>query len=104
MRPRHIRGPGSWCPWRRRAPGCARGLERAARFAWWKRALSSGGLLRALGANAEQMTDRKYEVGAVHGVEVEGIDAVLGELLYLAGSYGRRHQFAGLGIVVEAFE
>ncbi len=35
-------------------------------------------LLGGLGANAEQMADREYEIGAVHGVEVEGVDAVLG--------------------------
>ena len=40
-RPRHIAGPGSWCPWRRRAPGCVRGRPRAGRFAWAKRARSS---------------------------------------------------------------
>ena len=36
-----IAGPGSWCPWRRRAPGCARGRPRAGRFAWRKQVRSS---------------------------------------------------------------
>src|ERR1700754_4662243 len=35
----------------------------------------SGGLLCALGTDAEQMADGEHEVGAVHGVEVEGVDA-----------------------------
>ena len=64
----------------------------------------SGGFLCALGANAEQMADREHEVGAVHGVEMKGVDAVLGELLHLAGGDRRRHQLAGVGIVVEALE
>src|ERR1700709_1948327 len=48
------------------------------------------------------MADREYEIGAVHGVEVEGIDAVLGELLDLAGRDRRRDQLACVRIVVEA--
>src|SRR3954463_7434446 len=47
--------------------------------------IGSGSFLRADGANAEQMADREHQVGAVHGVEMEGLDAVLGELLHLAG-------------------
>src|SRR5947209_13212354 len=43
--------------------------------------IGSGGFLRAGGANAEQMADREHQVGAVHGVEMERVDAVLGELL-----------------------
>ena len=50
------------------------------------------------------MADREHEVGAVHGVEVEGIDAALGELLHLAGRDRRRDQLARFRIVVEAFE
>ena len=57
-----------------------------------------------LRANAEQMADREHEVRAVHGVEMKGIDAVLGEFLHLAGRDGGRHQLAGLGVVVEAVE
>ena len=36
-----IAGPGSWCPWRRRAPECVRGRRRAGRFAWKKQVWSS---------------------------------------------------------------
>ncbi len=50
------------------------------------------------------MADGEYEVGAVHGVEMKGIDAVLCQFLYLACGDGGRDQFAGFGIVVEAFE
>ncbi len=50
------------------------------------------------------MADGEHEVRAVHGVEVKGVDAVLGEFLHLAGRDRRRHQFAGVGIVVEPFE
>src|SRR5436305_8087754 len=78
--------------------------SRAVRFGETGRVIGSGGFLRAGGANAEQMADREHQIGAVHGVEVEGVDAALGELLHLAGGNGRRHQLAGLGIVVEAFE
>src|SRR6185295_3928379 len=90
--------------WPRRAPGCARPRRRGGRFAWGKRLWSSGGFLRALGAYTEQMADREHEVGAVHGVEMEGVDAVLGELADLVRHHGRRHQLAGFGVVVEAFE
>src|SRR5271154_7189111 len=66
--------------------------------------MESSGFLCALRANAEQMADGEHEVRAVHGVEVKGADAVLGELLPLAGRDGRRHQLAGLGVVVEAID
>src|SRR5712664_2520092 len=104
MRPHRIAGPGSWCPWRHRAPGCARGQPRAGRYAWEKRVRTSGSLLRAVRTDAEQMADREHEIGAVHGVEMEGIDAMLGELLHLARGNGRRDQFPSLGIGVEAVE
>src|SRR6202162_4735000 len=66
--------------------------------------IGSGGLSCARGANAEQMAYREHEVGAVHGVEMKGVDSVLVELLHLACRDGGRHQLAGLGVVVEAFE
>src|ERR1043165_786333 len=78
--------------------------SRAVRFGETGTVIGSGGLLRAGGANAEQMADREHQVGAVHGVEMESVDAVLGELLHLAGRDRRRHQLAGVGIVVEAVE
>src|SRR6266545_6166793 len=66
--------------------------------------IGSGSFLRAIGADAQQMADREHEVRAVHGVEMKGIDAVLGELLHLAGRNGGGHQLARLGVVVEALE
>src|SRR3954463_12972505 len=78
--------------------------SRAVRFVETVRVIGSGGFLRAGGANAEQMADRKHQVGAVHGVEVEGVDAVLGELLHLAGGDSCRHQLAGIRIVIQPVE
>src|SRR4051794_30630146 len=86
-----------------RMRSCA-SASRAVRFGETGVVIGSGGFLRARGANAEQMADREYQVGAVHGVEVEGVDAVLGELLHLAGGAGSRHQLAGIRIVAEAVE
>ena len=56
------------------------------------------------GADAEQVADGEHEIGAVHGVEMEGVDAVLCQFLHLAGGDRRGHELAGLGIVVEALE
>src|SRR6266480_7686168 len=78
--------------------------SRAVRFSETGTVIGSGGFLCAMRANAQQMADGEHEVRAVHGVEVKGIDAMLGEFLHLAGGNGRRHQLASLGIVVEAFE
>src|SRR6478609_1627319 len=77
---------------------------RAVRFGETGTVMRSGGLCRVLRTDAEQMADREHEIGAVHGVEVEGVDTVLGELLHLAGRHCRGHQLAGLGVVVEALE
>src|SRR4051794_28189272 len=78
--------------------------SRAVRFSETGTVIGSGGLLCATGANAQQMADREYEIRAVHGVEVKSIAAVFCQFLPLAGSARRRHQLAGLGVVVEAFE
>src|SRR6267143_299024 len=78
--------------------------SRAVRLGETGTVIGSGGFLCALRANAEQMANGEHEVRAVHGVEVKGVDAVLGEFLHLAGRDGCRHQFAGVGIVVEPFE
>src|SRR6202521_5619512 len=78
--------------------------SRAVRLGETGTVIGSGGFLCATGANAEQMADGEHEVRAVHGVEVKGVDAVLGEFLHLAGRNRRRHQLAGFGVVVEAFE
>src|SRR6267142_3010402 len=56
--------------------------SRAVRFGETGTVIGSSGFLRAIGANAEQMADREHQVGAGHGVEVEGVDAVLGEFLH----------------------
>src|SRR4051794_12106219 len=76
----------------------------AVRFGDTATVMESCGFLRAGRANAEQMADREYEVGAVHGVEMESVDAVLGELLHLAGRHRGRDQLAGVGIVIEPVE
>src|SRR3954464_7435505 len=63
--------------------------NRAVRFGETGTVIGSCGFLRAARANAEQMADREYQVGAVHGVKVEGVDAVLGEFLHLPCGNGR---------------
>src|SRR6266849_6520042 len=78
--------------------------SRAVRLGDTGTVIGSGSFLCAIGPDAEQMADGEHEVGAVHGVEMKGVDAVLGEFLHLAGRDGGRHQLAGFGIVVEAFE
>src|SRR6266403_1740255 len=78
--------------------------SRAVRLGETGTVIGSGGFLCAMGANAEQMADREHEVGAVHGIEVKGVDAVLGEFLHLAGRDGCRYQLARFGVVVEAVE
>src|SRR3954466_3441417 len=78
--------------------------SRAVRFGEIGVVIGSSGLLCASRADAQQMADRKHEVRAVHGVEMKGVDAVLGEFLHLPGRNGGGDQLAGLGVVVEALE
>src|SRR5882757_9637839 len=78
--------------------------SKAVRFGDTGTVIGSSSFLCALRADAQQMADREHEVRAVHGVEVKGIDAVLGQFLHLAGGDGRGHQLAGLGVVIEAVE
>src|SRR5580765_8400699 len=78
--------------------------SRAVRCGEIEAVIGSGGFLCAIGTNSQEMADREHEVRAVHGVEMKGVDAVLGELLHLAGRDGGGDQLARLGIVVEAFE
>src|SRR5258706_16173703 len=66
--------------------------------------MGSCGFLGAIGTYPEQMADGEHEIRAVHGVEMKGVDAVLGEFLHLAGGDGGRNELAGFGIVVESFE
>src|SRR5882724_10108993 len=86
---------------RMRSPAAA---SKAVRFSETGVVIRSSGFLCALRSNAEQVADDEHEVRAVHRVEMKGVDAVLGELLHLAGGDVRRHQFACVGIVVETFE
>src|SRR6202023_2422654 len=74
--------------------------SRAVRFGDTGTVIGSGSFLCAMRPDAEQMADGEHEVRAVHGVEMEGIEAMLGEFLHLAGGDGGGHQFAGVGIVV----
>src|ERR1700730_5937872 len=74
--------------------------SRAVRFGDTGTFIGSGSFLCALRANTEQMADGEHEVRAVHGVEVKGVDAMLGELLHLAGGNGGRHQFSRFRIIV----
>src|ERR1700675_4222159 len=100
-----------WSPWIMvpMAPSSTRmrsraSASRAVRLGETGTVIGSGGFLCAMGANAEQMADGEHEVGAVHGVEVKGVDAMFGEFLHLAGGNCRRHQLAGVGGVVEGVE
>src|SRR3989442_8310980 len=78
--------------------------SRAVRLGDTGTVIGSGSFLCAIGPDAEQMADSEYEVGAVHRVEVKGIDAVFCQFLHLAGSDGGRDQLARFRIFVEALE
>src|SRR4051812_43687379 len=78
--------------------------SKAVRFGETGTVIGSCGFLRAAGANAEQVADREHEVGPVHGVKVEGVDAVLGELLHLPCGNRRCDQLAGVRVFVEPVE
>src|ERR1700729_399631 len=91
-----------WRPWIMvpMAPSSTRMRSRAAaskavRLGETGAVIGSGAFLGALGADTEQMADGEHEVRAVHGEEVKGVEAVLGELLRLPGGNRRRHQLAG---------
>src|SRR5262249_35956490 len=121
---RRARAPESWCPWRRRAPGCARprGGGAFARCETWVSTwqptpassdpphpspLPDGKReRRGPGAwpQAEQVTHRVDQVGAVHGVEVEVGDAAIDEIEHLLGGDRGGDELAGGGILVEALE
>src|ERR1700761_2355643 len=78
--------------------------RRAVRLGETDTVIGLSGLLCAIGPNPEQMADGEHEVRAVHGVEMKGINAVLGEFLDLAGGNRRGHQLASLRVVVETVE
>ena len=69
---------------------------------------ASGGLFFLLGvvdrAHAEEVADRVNEVGPVHRVEVEVVDAAVDQIEHLFGGHRRRHQAPRGGIVVEPVE
>src|SRR4026209_1732100 len=74
--------------------------SRAVRLDEIETLIGSGSFLCAIGANPQQMADREHEVRAVHGIEMKGIDAVLGELVHLAGGNRGGDKLARLGVVV----
>src|ERR1700682_1927154 len=78
--------------------------SRAVRLGETGTVIGSGSFLCAIGPDTEQMAGREHEVGAVHGVEMKGVDAVFRQFLHLAGGDGGRHQLTGIGVVVEALE
>src|SRR3954447_12184719 len=78
--------------------------SKAVRWAETVTVILSRSFLCAGGANAQQVADREHQVGAVHGVEVEGVDAVLGEFLSLAGRDGGGQELARVRIVVQPVE
>src|ERR1044071_9587815 len=78
--------------------------SRAVRFGDTGALIGSCSFLRAIGANAQQMADREHQVRAVHGVEMKGVEAVLGALSHLAGRDRRGDELARLGVIIEAFE
>ncbi len=59
---------------------------------------------RWLGAQAHQMADREHEIGAVHGVEVQLLHAMVDEVDHLFGADGSRDQPARRGVVLEPLE
>src|SRR6266446_6767354 len=78
--------------------------SRAVRLGETGTLIGSGSFLCAIGPDTQQMADGEHEVGAVHGVEMKGVDAVFCQFLHLAGRDGGGHQLARFGIVVEALE
>src|ERR1700687_2813404 len=77
--------------------------SRAVRFSETGTVIGSCGFLCATGPNAEQMADGEYEVGAVHGVEMKGVDAVFANFWPRAAGGGGGSRLAGLGFVTESF-
>src|SRR5262245_39898533 len=59
------------------------------------------GCLFGCGAQAQQVADRVYEVGAVHGVEVKVGDAALDQIEHLFGRDRSRDQLAGRDVVIK---
>src|SRR5215217_7177667 len=57
-----------------------------------------------LRSQTEQVTDRKNEIRAVHGVKVELGDAAVEKIEHLLGRDGRSDELAYLHILIEAFE
>src|SRR5262249_11982303 len=115
--------PGSWCPWGGRAGGWGRrrgggAFARCETWAstWPPRASSDpphpsplpDGKRERRGLvawpQAEQVTHRVDQVGAVHGVEVKVGDAAIDEIEHLFGGDRGGDELARGGILVEALE
>ena len=56
------------------------------------------------GAQANEVTDREHQIGAVHGVEVQFLDAMIDEIDHLLGADGRRDEAPRRGVVLKPFE
>src|SRR5690349_21835528 len=61
-------------------------------FLLWQRLRATDAIL--IGPQAEQVADRVNEIGAVHGVEMKLVDAVVDEVEHLLGGNCRCDQFA----------
>src|ERR1700733_1123082 len=55
-------------------------------------------------AQAHQMADREHQVGAVHGVEMQRLDAVVAEIDHLPGAPRRRDKAACRWIILKPIE
>ena len=66
--------------------------------------LGGSGGLRLIEPEPEDPADRVDEIGAVEGIEVEGIDAFAAQRIDLFGSHHRGDEIAGLGVFIEALE
>src|ERR1700722_16906359 len=59
---------------------------------------------RGLSAQADQMTDREHQIGAVHGVEVQLLDAMVDEVEHLLGAHSRGDETARRRVVFQAIK
>src|ERR1700757_3222309 len=99
-------GPGSWYPWHRPAPRCARPVTARVRIDSPYASGPDGPLARRLTgrADAQQTADGAGQLRAIEGVEVDPPPALfLQHAAFLAGHVSG-HQLAGLRIVVHALE
>src|ERR1700722_5561311 len=59
---------------------------------------------RGRGAQAHKVADREHQIGAVHGVEVQLLHAMVDEVDHLLGADSRRDESARRWIVLKALE